>query len=50
MATYGEQAVGLSFNPSGDHDVERIKKLYAEVIDFCNDARAGSAGERARLF
>jgi hypothetical protein len=50
MATYGEQAVGLSFNPSGDHDVERIKKLYAEGIDFCSDARAGSAGERARLF
>jgi hypothetical protein len=50
--TFGEKAVGLSFNPSGDHDVERIKKLYAEIIDFCNDARAGSSREReqARLF
>jgi hypothetical protein len=48
--TYGERAVGLSFNPSGDPDVERIKKLYAEVIDFCNDARASSSGEKARLF
>src|SRR5262249_31535233 len=49
MTTYGERAVGLSFNPSGDHDVERIKKLYAEIIDYCNDARGGSSGEKARL-
>jgi len=30
--TYGEKAVGLKFNPSGDGDVDRIKKLYAEII------------------
>lgn len=48
--TYGEKAVGLSFNPSGDKDVERVKKLYAEVIDFCYNAGARTNGERARLF
>jgi hypothetical protein len=49
--TYGEKAVGLSFNPSGDDDVARLKKLYAEIIDFCNDARANASdGERKRLF
>ena len=49
--TYGERAVGLSFNPSGDNDVERIKKLYANIIDYCNDARNGNSdGERKRLF
>ncbi len=48
--TYGEKAVGLSFNPSGDHDVERIKKLYAEIIDYCDDARSGSSSEKARLY
>jgi hypothetical protein len=49
--TYGEKAVGLSFNPSGDKDVEKIKKLYAEIIDFCNGARdmAGNS-ESKRLF
>jgi len=47
--TYGEQAVGLSFNPSGDKDVEHIKKLYAQIIDFCNEARNGKS-EKARLY
>ena len=31
--TYGEKAVGLNFNPSGDWKVRRIKELYAEIID-----------------
>jgi hypothetical protein len=47
--TYGERAVGLTFNPSGDPDVQRVKELYAEIIDFCYEARNGS-GEKARLF
>jgi hypothetical protein len=48
--SYGERAVGLSFNPSGNEGVERIKRLYAEIIDFCNDARTHALGEQARLF
>jgi len=48
--SYGEKAVGLTFNPSGDEDVNRIKKLYAEIIDFCNDKRSSERTERARLF
>ena len=48
--TFGEKAVGLTFNPSGDKDVEAVKKLYATVIDFCNDARNKTSGERARLY
>jgi hypothetical protein len=48
--TYGEQAVGLSFNPSGDAAVEKVKKLYADVIDYCNNERNGVKGEKARLF
>lgn len=52
--TYGEKAVGLSFNPSGDKNVERIKKLYAEIIDFCAEeisAYTGTgSGEQTRLF
>lgn len=40
MATYGEKAVGLSFNPSGDPRVNQLKSLYAQIIDFCNEERA----------
>ncbi len=31
--TFGEKAVGLTFNPSGDEVVAKIKRLYAEIID-----------------
>jgi hypothetical protein len=47
--TFGEKAVGLTFNPSGDPEVEMVKKLYAEIIDICHD-RSEANGERARLF
>lgn len=32
--TPGEVAVGLSFNPSSDPKVQKIKELMAEVFDF----------------
>ncbi len=35
--TYGEKAVGLTFNPSGDPTVRKVKELYAQIIDLCND-------------
>lgn len=37
--TYGEKAVGLSFNPSGDFTVEVIKRQFAEIIDTLNNHR-----------
>lgn len=33
--TYGEMAVGLTFNPSNDPTVQAIKEKYAEIIDLC---------------
>jgi hypothetical protein len=48
--TYGERAVGLSFNPSANPGVDRVKRLYAEIIDLCNEARGDDRSERARLF
>jgi len=54
--SFGEKAVGLTFNPSGDDRVARIKRLYAEIIDFCNDERSMSkeelqhGSEQARLY
>lgn len=51
-STYGEKAVGRTFNPSSDPVVDRLKELYAEIIDICDDGRhkAGHPSERARLF
>lgn len=37
--TFGEKAVGLTFNPSGDALVQGIKEQFAKVIDTMNTAR-----------
>lgn len=42
--TFGEKAVGLTFNPGGHAKVEAIKKAYANVIDLLNDYRIGDPG------
>jgi hypothetical protein len=34
VLTFGEQLVGLSFNPSGDEDVHRVKELAAEMAEI----------------
>ena len=49
--TFGQKAVGLSFNPSGATEVERIKSLFAEVIDGLDSLRgtAGAMPEQKRL-
>ena len=48
--TYGEKAVGLTFNPSGDEKVQKVKQLYAEIIDLCNDLRTEAGqGDKGRL-
>ena len=48
--TYGEKAVGLTFNPSNDANVQKIKELYAQIIDVCNELRTEAGqGEKGRL-
>lgn len=55
--SFGEKAVGLSFNPSGNDEVGKIKRLYADVIDQLNNAReeingrdkTAEDGEKLRL-
>jgi len=37
--TYGEMAVGLTFNPSNDDAVAQCKAEFAKVIDRMNDLR-----------
>jgi hypothetical protein len=37
--TFGESAVGISFNPSGSSEVDELKQVAANFINLCNDAR-----------
>jgi len=49
--TFGERAVGLTFNPSGDNDVTKIKSACAYVIDILNDLRTDTQdGEKKRQY
>lgn len=34
VLTYGQKAVGITFNPGGSETVNEIKKLYAQIIDL----------------
>lgn len=37
--TFGERACGVSFNPGGNPDVNKIKDKFAEVVDLLQDYR-----------
>lgn len=48
--TYGERAVGLSFNPSWNRDVHEIKELFAQLIDKMDEVRKQAwHSEKGRL-
>lgn len=48
--TFGEKAVGLTFNPSNNESVQQIKEKFAAVIDNLNDFRnATEDGEVKRM-
>lgn len=38
--TFGERAVGLTFNPSGDEKVHKAKQLMADALDLLKEAEA----------
>ena len=46
--TFGEQAVGLTFNPSNSSEVEWCKKEFATVIDRMNDLRATTTNSEVK--
>jgi hypothetical protein len=56
--SYGEKAVGLTFNPGNNPLVQGIKEQYASIIDSVNNLRAEELskpreeqnGEKIRLF
>jgi hypothetical protein len=49
--TFGQRAVGYTFNPSGDKAVAEIKRMYAEIIDLMDELRTENpyGKEQARL-
>lgn len=49
--TFGEKAVGLTFNPGGNKDVNEIKAAYAQLIDNLNGLRTISeSAEKKRMY
>lgn len=44
--TFGEKAVGITFNIDGDTEVDQIKRACANLIDKLNDIRAKSPDKR----
>ena len=47
--TFGEKAVGFTFNPSGDPQVHEIKKEFAAVIDRLDTLRRSASADAARM-
>jgi hypothetical protein len=47
--TYGEKAVGLTFNPSNDTNVQKVKELYAQIIDLVHEMKTPEQSEKNRL-
>lgn len=49
--TFGERAVGLSFNPAGDVPTQQIKEASAKLIDVLDGYRnATDDPEQKRMF
>lgn len=44
--TFGEKAVGLNFNPSNDPTVQKLKELYAQIIDVLVSLPVSGSTER----
>lgn len=48
--TFGEKAVGLTFNPSNNEVVETIKRSFAGIVDHLNSLRENTSdGEVRRM-
>lgn len=42
--TFGQKAVGLTFNPSNNPEVDKCKRIFADAIDQMNELRSKSNG------
>ncbi len=46
--TFGQKAVGLSFNPSGDDEVTKCKQAFAAEIDRMHELRLTSNSQEQK--
>ncbi|KMK50604.1 hypothetical protein RO21_10815 [[Actinobacillus] muris] len=46
--TYGQKAVGLSFNPSNNPEVDKYKAIFAKAIDQLNTLRSQTASAEVK--
>ena len=42
--SFGEKAVGLTFNPSGDERVDKLKSLFAEAFNIVEQSVSADDG------
>lgn len=49
MKTIGEQRVRIDFNVSGNGDVDTIKRLSADLINFCEDRKESWDGNHGEI-
>lgn len=47
--TFGQKAVGVNFNPSGQSDVDQVKQMYADIIDLMKTIQGEERSEKAAL-
>jgi hypothetical protein len=40
--TFGEKACGVTFNPSNDDMVQKLKQAFADLVDTCDALRLKS--------
>lgn len=48
--SFGQKAVGITFNPSGNETVNNIKTKCAELIDLLEEQRKTVTGEAAAQY
>lgn len=48
--TFGEKAVGLTFNPSGSGLVNELKELYARIVDICDAQRVDTEDHELKRY
>lgn len=46
--TFGQKAVGLSFNPSNKTEVDLVKLSFSEVIDKMNNLRNSTNSQEVK--
>ena len=47
--TFGQKAVGLNFNPSGDENVTKAKQLSADLIDLVEEHKEKVSSQGIQL-